>query len=110
MDDNKAIKYFKISYKRLVVTYMINKQNPNSATFVKTYTLRDILQNPNNWFVPPDARPQTTVQNNTIQSAVTQQDTNVTQSTNTQHDTNTTQSTAQQQSYSAALNQITTSY
>ena len=55
VDDYKEIKYFKITYKRLVITYNINKQNPNAGTFVKTYTIRDIVQNPDCWFIPPNA-------------------------------------------------------
>ena len=50
-DENKSIKYFKVSYKRLVVTYNTNKKIQNSTTFVKSFTLRDIHNN-DNWFVP----------------------------------------------------------
>ena len=53
VDENKEIRHFKITYKRLVITYGTNKQNANATTFVKSYTLRDIAQNPNNWFIPP---------------------------------------------------------
>ena len=57
IDGSRSIKYFKVAYKRLLVTYNTNKKNPNSTTFVKSYTLRDIEYNPENWFVPPAERP-----------------------------------------------------
>ena len=56
IDENRSIKHFKITYKRLLITYNTNKRNPNSSTFVKSYTLRDIQYNPESWFVPPPER------------------------------------------------------
>ena len=55
-NDMKAIKYYKVTYRRLVVTYTVNKSDPNAATFVRSFTLRDIAQNPGTWFIPRDMR------------------------------------------------------
>ena len=60
IDDHKSIRNFRVTYKRLVVTYTINKQNLNSPTFVRTYTLRDIQYNGDNWFVPVERPSQPT--------------------------------------------------
>ena len=50
-DPLKAIKYFKINYRRLVVTYTNNKNDPTSSKFVKSFDLDSIMKNPY-WFKP----------------------------------------------------------
>ena len=54
-DDTKAIKHYKVAYKRLVLTYSTNKQNQSAPTFVKTFTIQDIASDPDNWFIPVPA-------------------------------------------------------
>ena len=53
-NDMKAIKHYKVTYRHLVLTYSVNKSDTNTATFVRSFTLRDITQNPGNWFIPRD--------------------------------------------------------
>ena len=50
-DPVKAIKHFRISYRRLVVTYSNNKNDPESSKFVKSFDLNSIQSNPY-WFKP----------------------------------------------------------
>ena len=52
-DADKEIKYFKVTYKRLLITYSVNKTNPDAPTFVKSYTMKDMINN-QNWFVPAE--------------------------------------------------------
>ena len=51
-DDVKGIKYYKISYRRLVLTYTSNKNNINAVTFTRSFSLDYIQKNPR-WYVPP---------------------------------------------------------
>ena len=55
-DNTKEIKHYKVTYKRLVLTYSTDKQNPSASTFIKTFTLRDTSTDPDNWFVPTPTR------------------------------------------------------
>ena len=52
-DNLKAIKYFKITYRRLVLTYTTNKNSSTASTFTRSFSLDHIQQN-QNWFVPPN--------------------------------------------------------
>lgn len=52
-DPNKAIKYYKVTYRRLAVTYSVNKNDPNARTFTRSFSLDDI-NGRQNWFVPPE--------------------------------------------------------
>ena len=54
-DNNKAIKYYKVTYRRLVVTYTTNKHNSDAATFVRSFSLKYIQDN-TNWSIPPQAK------------------------------------------------------
>ena len=45
-DPAKAILNFKITYKRVVLTYTTNKLNSSAQTFTKAYTLQNIIDNP----------------------------------------------------------------
>jgi hypothetical protein len=56
-DPKKAIVKFNVLYKRLSVTYTTDKHNIHDAkTFRKTFTLADIKNNRNAWFIPPPPR------------------------------------------------------
>lgn len=48
---NKIVRY-KVTYRRVVVTYSANINNPSAPTFTKTFTL-DFIQGNKKWFVPP---------------------------------------------------------
>ena len=50
-DPIKSLVHYKVSYKRLVVTYRANKSDSNSRTFVKNFNLNYIQKNPG-WFMP----------------------------------------------------------
>ena len=53
-NDNKmAIKYYKVTYRRLVVTYTSDKNNAAAPTFTRSFTLNYIQEN-QDWFVPPN--------------------------------------------------------
>ena len=51
-DPVKGIKQFKVSYKRLVITYIANKNDPATRLFTKSFSLDDI-HGRSNWFIPP---------------------------------------------------------
>ena len=57
VDDTKAIKYFKVTYRRLIVTYTTNKHHNDAVTFVRSFSLKDIQENPN-WYIPPQQQNQ----------------------------------------------------
>ena len=50
-DPIKSLVHYKVSYKRLAVTYHADKSDNNSKTFVKSFNLSYIQNNPN-WFMP----------------------------------------------------------
>ena len=50
-DPMKAIKQFKVTYRRLVITYCTNKNDPGSGKFVKSFDLEGIQSNAY-WFKP----------------------------------------------------------
>ena len=50
-EQNKLISYFKITYRRVVLTYK-SKDNPDSQTFTRSFSLQHIKSNIN-WFLPP---------------------------------------------------------
>ena len=50
---NKAIKYFNITYRRVRLTYTSKKNDMEAPTFTRTFSLQHILSN-KNWFVPPN--------------------------------------------------------
>ena len=52
-DSMKAIKYYKVTYRRLVVTYTTNKNSVTASTFTKSFSLDQIQDNPN-WYMPPN--------------------------------------------------------
>ena len=52
IDNTKAIKYYKVTYRRLVLTYTTDKNKTDATTFVRYFSLKDIQEN-SNWFVPP---------------------------------------------------------
>ena len=52
-DNLKAITYYKIAYKRLVLTYTTNKNNTTASTFTRSFSL-DYIQRNRSWFVPPN--------------------------------------------------------
>ena len=52
VDEKLAIKYYKVTYRRLVLTYTTDKRKSDARTFIRSYSLDDI-QNNVNWFVPP---------------------------------------------------------
>ena len=54
-DPVKALLYFKVAYRRLVVTYSSNKKQNDAKKFVKTFTLNYIRENPY-WFKPQNQR------------------------------------------------------
>ena len=47
----KTIKYFKITYRRVVLTYTTDKNNPTAPTFIKSFTLKHIQEN-SKWYLP----------------------------------------------------------
>ena len=51
-DPDKAIINYKVTYKRVVMTYTLNKHNQNSKTFTRSFTLQNVNENPTKWFVP----------------------------------------------------------
>ena len=50
-DNKMAIKFWKVTYRRLLLTYTVDKNNADARTFIKSYSLKDIQENPN-WFIP----------------------------------------------------------
>ena len=52
VNETKSIKHYKVSYRRLVVTYSVKRPNQIPTSFVKSFTLNDITRNPDKWFVP----------------------------------------------------------
>ena len=50
-DTEKSITMFRVTYRRVVLTYSTNKHNTNAQTFKKGFTLRDIYNN-TNWYIP----------------------------------------------------------
>lgn len=52
IDDKLGIKYHKVTYRRLVLTYTTDKNKTDAKTFTKSFSLKDIQSN-NKWFVPP---------------------------------------------------------
>ena len=64
-DPTKAIKRFKVNYKRLTITYCLDKNNSSSPTFVKSFLLKDIV-NTQNWFIPPERQQSSTQLNNNL--------------------------------------------
>ena len=51
-DPVKAIKYFKVGYRRLTLTYSTNKNDPAACVFTRSVSLNDIVGNAE-WLVPP---------------------------------------------------------
>ena len=51
-DPVKVIKNFKVGYRRLVLTYSTNKDDPAARTFTRSLSLEDIAGN-TNWYIPP---------------------------------------------------------
>ena len=52
-DPQKSILRFNVSYRRLVVTYLLNKNDVNGRKLVKSFTLDDITNNSNWYNLPP---------------------------------------------------------
>ena len=48
----KTIKYFKVTYRRVVLTYTTNKNNPMAPVFNRTFSLKHIQEN-SKWYLPP---------------------------------------------------------
>ena len=57
VDPKKAILNFRVTYRRVVLTYTTDKNNTNAMTFTKSFTLQYIQENPY-WYIPQD-RPDT---------------------------------------------------
>lgn len=55
-DPIKSIKQYKVTYRRLSITYFINKSDPVQRTFTRSFLLDDIIGR-SNWFVPPQHHP-----------------------------------------------------
>ena len=53
-DENqtKSIMRYKVTYRRVSLTYCSNKNVPSAPTFTRSYTL-DFIQQNRNWFIPP---------------------------------------------------------
>ena len=48
----KSIINYRITYRRVVVTYSSNRSDSSGPTFTRSYTL-DFIQTNKNWYVPP---------------------------------------------------------
>ena len=59
----KMIKNIKVTYRRVVLTYSSNRNNPNAPVFTKSFTLQYILGN-NKWYMPPKRNAHSNVQAN----------------------------------------------
>ena len=55
-DNTKSITYFKVSYRRLVLTYTCNKNDPHAKKFTRSFSIDHVKQN-SNWYVPPVSKP-----------------------------------------------------
>ena len=55
-DEKLAIKYYKITYRQLLLTYTTDKSKTDARTFTRYLSLKDITENPGTWFVPQDTR------------------------------------------------------
>ena len=51
VNNTQAIKHYKVTYRRLVLTYTTDKNKPTAPTFTKSFSLNDI-QEKANWFIP----------------------------------------------------------
>ena len=54
VNETKSIKHYKVTYRCLVVTYSVKRPNQTPTSFVKSFTLRDIMRNPDSWFIPSE--------------------------------------------------------
>ena len=59
----KTIKYFKVTYRRVMLTYTTNKNNPEAPVFVKSFSLKHIQEN-SKWYLPPQRNTYTHVMPN----------------------------------------------
>ena len=53
VDPKKAILNFKVTYKRVLITYTTDKTNTMARTFTKSFSLPQILEN-SRWYIPED--------------------------------------------------------
>ena len=51
-DDKKGIKYYKIAYRRLILTYTTDKKKTDALTFTRSFSL-DFIKKNQKWYVPP---------------------------------------------------------
>ena len=54
-DPVKAIVNFKVTYRRVLVTYTTCKTDPHARKFTKSFSLQNILDN-SKWYIPQDVR------------------------------------------------------
>ena len=53
VDPKKAIVNFKVTYRRVLVTYMTDKASTMAKTFTKSFSLSQIVENPY-WYIPQE--------------------------------------------------------
>ena len=51
-NEQKAITFYKVAYKRLIVTYTTNRHKADATKFTKSFTLNHINDN-RLWYLPP---------------------------------------------------------
>ena len=51
-NQNMGITHYKVTYRRVVLTYTTNKNSPTASKFTRSFSLEHIKGN-KNWHVPP---------------------------------------------------------